>query len=171
MTRNFFNACARLFVGVCMATVLPATVGAQTLVVTPTTITASASAGSSPTPQTVRVSNGAKGALKWTVVQTTPNWVSVSPTTGVNSGTLDADVFNRRTRGWVVSDFVSSPGQGDFAGRRQYHADHHPVLPPPPPPPTLVVTCPANMSVASPDGQPVIVTYSATTTGGSGRSR
>ena len=35
------------------------------------------------------------------------------------------------------------------------------------PPPTLTITCPANITVASPNGSPVVVTYTVTTSGGS----
>jgi parallel beta-helix repeat protein len=162
MTRNFFTLWARLLV--VASVLLPASLGAQTLVVTPTTVTATTAAGSSPASQTVRVSNGAKGALKWTVVQSNSGWVSVSPGTGVNSGTLTV------TFSTAALTVAGSPYQTTFRvdakGTPSVTVTVRVTVTAAPPPPTLTVTCPANITVASPDGNAVAVNYNTATTSG-----
>ncbi len=58
------------------------------LSVSPTSVSVQANAGTNAPSQTVRVSNAGNRALKWSVVQASASWLSVSPTSGVNSGTL-----------------------------------------------------------------------------------
>lgn len=59
--------------------------------VSPQTLTFDTTAGLNPLPQTVVVANEGKGSLKWRVT-TTADWVSVSPATGVNAGTVSISV-------------------------------------------------------------------------------
>jgi parallel beta-helix repeat protein len=153
-----------------VALLWPLSAGAQgVLVVTPTSVTASATAGSNPAPQTVRVSNGGKGALKWTVVQSTSGWVSVSPGNGVNSGTLTLS-FSTANLAAAGSPYqttfrVEAKGSTSVTVNVQVTIT---TAPPPPPPAQLTVSCPTNISVTSPDGNPVVVNYigQVTTSGG-----
>jgi parallel beta-helix repeat protein len=151
------------------ALILPRTASAQAVLsVSPTSVSVQANAGTNPSSQTVRITNAGKGALKWTVAVPSAPWLSVSPTIGVNSGTLTL-TFRTSTMGTgqyqtsfrVDSNTGSSitvPVTVNLAGT---------ALPPPPPPPgQLAVSCPANMNVASSNGSPVVVNYSATPSGG-----
>jgi parallel beta-helix repeat protein len=75
-----------LFVAVIL---LPLSVGAQpVLSVSPTSVSAQANVGANAPSQTVQVNNAGNRALKWSVVQGSPSWVTVSPTRGTNTGTL-----------------------------------------------------------------------------------
>ena len=85
MTRDIrFSLFLPLFFAVLL---LPQSVAAQVLSVTPTSVSVQASAGSNAPSQTVQIRNAGNGALKWSV-QESSSWLSVSPTSGINSDTL-----------------------------------------------------------------------------------
>src|SRR5436190_7307423 len=72
-----------------LAILVPRSAAAQASVsVSPTSVSVQTTVGSNAASQTVRVSNSGKGALKWSVVQPTANWLTVAPTSGTNTGTL-----------------------------------------------------------------------------------
>ena len=82
--------CVAVRWGVALAAVLvPVWASAQPILsVTPTAVDLQASVGTNPPSQTVTVSNAGSRALKWSVVPPSVNWVSVAPTSGVNTGTV-----------------------------------------------------------------------------------
>lgn len=147
-----------------MATPLSSTVAAQTVLsVSATSVSSQANAGGNAPSQTVRVSNAGRGALKWSVVRSNPleSWFSVSPTSGVNTGTLTI-AFNT---------VALTPGtyQGTFRVQVQGSTTSVTVSVLATivnSAPTLTVTCPSNISLPSSNGSAVVVTYSVTTSGG-----
>src|SRR5262245_49792805 len=164
----------RLLTVVAAALMLPPSVSAQQLSVSPTTINVQGSAGTTLPAQTFDISNGGNGSLKWSIAPPAVSWVSVSPTSGVQrgtvtvsfpsssslaSGTYQTSLTVRDSNGGAVAVNIVPQISGGTT-----------TSPPPPPPPssggTLYVTCPANASVTSPNGGPVVVTYTATTDGG-----
>ena len=141
------------------AVLVPLSAEAQSkLSVSPTSVKAQTTAGTNAPSQTVRISNSGKGSLRWSVVALTTGWLSVSPTSGVNNGTL--------TLMFATSGLIPSTYQGSFrvdsnGGSISVNVELT-ILPAP----ALTITCPSNVSVTSPDGAPVVVTYSVTTSGG-----
>ena len=76
-------------VGLVGAVLVPVWASAQPILsVTPTAVDLQASVGTNPPSQTVTVSNAGSRALKWSVVPSSVTWVSVAPTSGVNTGTV-----------------------------------------------------------------------------------
>jgi parallel beta-helix repeat protein len=149
------------------AILLPLSLGAQpVLSVSPTSVSVQANVGTNAASQTVQVSNAGNRALKWSVVPpASPSWLNVSPTSGVNSGTI--------TLTFSTSTLSAGPYQTSFrvedktGGSRTVNVQLSIIgSAPPPPPAPLTVTCPANISVASPDGSAVVVNYSVSTSGG-----
>src|SRR5262245_40853097 len=156
---------------------LPASAG-PVLSVSGRSVTVQGNVGSDAS-ATMQVINAGNGRLKWSVVAVTPSWLSVSPASGVNTKTVTVTV---RTSGlgagqypasFTVTDGTSSiPVTLQVTLVTPAALPPPPVVPPPPvapPPPTatqLYVTCPANASVTSLDGKPVVVNYTATTDGG-----
>jgi parallel beta-helix repeat protein len=138
------------------------TVAQPLLVVTPTSVTAQTTVGANAASQTVQVSNGGNRALKWSVVQPTATWLSVSPSSGTNNAPL--------TLTFSTSALAAGPYQTSFRVEDrtggQVTVNVQLTVSGTSQPPQLTVTCPSNFSVASPDGSPVVVTYSATTSGG-----
>ena len=84
---NIRSATIRLFVGVATLLILPVVASAQTLSISPTTLSVQASPGNAVASQTVTVGKSGNGALKWSVANVA-SWVTVSPQSGINSGTL-----------------------------------------------------------------------------------
>lgn len=141
--------------------ILPLAAGAQpVLAVSPTSVLAQASLGTNAAFQTVQVINTGNRALKWTVSAPTASWLIVSPTRGVNDTTL---TLMFQTSGLSVGSYPASfrvtSGSGSTITVTVQVRVVSTVAP-------LTVTCPANMFVESPDGAPVAVTYSASTSGG-----
>jgi hypothetical protein len=67
--------------------------GAQPILsVQPTSVSLETPQGSGPLSRTVQIRNAGNGALKWFVELPTPTWLTVTPTRGVNSGTLTLTV-------------------------------------------------------------------------------
>jgi parallel beta-helix repeat protein len=151
----------------CIAAMLvPAAARAQALlVVNPTTVSVQTPVGTNAASQTVQVSNGGNRALKWSVVPPTAGWLSVSPSKGTNAfpltltfatSTLPVGVYQTTfTVETGVGSSVAVAVQVSIVSQSQ-----------PPPPAQLTVTCPANMSLTSPDGSAVVVSYSVSTSGG-----
>jgi hypothetical protein len=163
LTRFAHSACL-LFLFVA-ATLLPVPAAAQpVLSVSPLSVTTDASAGTNAPSRMVQVSNTGTRALKWTVVQSSANWLSVSPNKGTNTTTL---TLSFQTTGLAVGQH-----QTTFRVESQNGVATVTVVAnitsaaPSPPPPTLTVTCPANITTTSPDGNAVPVTYSVSTSGG-----
>jgi parallel beta-helix repeat protein len=163
MVRRFGRSGPFLFL-ILAALLLPLPASAQAvLAVNPTSFSLQAYQGDNVPPQTVQVRNAGKRALKWSVVAPAVNWLSVSPTSGTNTGTLTLTFgTSALPAGTYQTSFRVDSNAGSFtvpvqvslvAGRTAAPAE-------------LVVSCPGNMSVASPDGSPVVVTYSATASGG-----
>jgi parallel beta-helix repeat protein len=143
------------------ATLLPLPAGAQAVLsVSPTSVTVQASAGTNAPSQPVQISNAGKGALKWSVVQPSASWVSVSPTRGTNAGTLTLTFATSALAVGVYQTFFDVESTTGSSVRVTVQASVVASAPP------LTVTCPGNISVASSDGSPVVVTYSVSTSGG-----
>jgi parallel beta-helix repeat protein len=157
-----------LVASIALLAALPASAG-PVLSVSTTSVTIQGSVGSDAS-ATMQVINAGNGALKWSAVGVTPSWLSVSPASGVNTKTLTLTV---RTSGFGAGQYPASftltDGTSSINVSVQVNLITAAALPPPPPPSTatqLFVTCPANASVTSLDGGPVVVNYTATTDGG-----
>jgi parallel beta-helix repeat protein len=144
------------------AVLLPLPADAQAVLsVSPLSVTTTTTAGTNAPSRTVQVSNAGTGALKWTVAQSSANWLSVSPNKGTNSGTLTITFQTAALGvGQHQATFRVNSTNGTFATVTVVATITSA------PPPTLVITCPANITTTSPDGNGVPVTFSATTTGG-----
>jgi hypothetical protein len=98
------------FVLVLVALILPTSAIAQpVLSVSPTSFTLTANVGTNLPNQAVTIRNAGNQALRWSIASPTANWLSVSPTSGVNSGTL---TLTLRT-----SALAGGTYQGSFAVR------------------------------------------------------
>ena len=113
--------------------------------------------------ETVQVRKTGAGALKWTVVQPAAAWVTVSPTGGTNNVTL---TLQFQTSGLAAQTQPYTTSFRVVSGTQSVTVNVAVTIVGSTPPPTLTITCPANISVASPDGSPVVVTYTVTTAGG-----
>jgi len=129
------------------------------LAVSPTSISVQASQGTNAASKSVQVSNAGKGALKWSVVQSSSSWLRVSPTSGTNTGTLTlAFSTSALAAGQYQTSFQVQSNAGSKTVTVQLSVASTVAK--------LTASCPANMTVASPDGAPVVVTYKVTTSGG-----
>ena len=89
------------------AVLVPNSAEAQSkLAISPTSVKVQTIAGTNASSQTVRISNSGKGSLRWSVVDLTTGWLTVSPTSGVNNGTL--------TLTFATSGLTPSTYQGSF---------------------------------------------------------
>jgi len=89
MTRRLWVV--RLFAVLVAGLIMPWSASAQAvLAVTPTSLSLVAYAGTNVPSQVVNISNAGtgRGALKWSISTPTASWLAVSPTTGVNHGTV-----------------------------------------------------------------------------------
>jgi parallel beta-helix repeat protein len=149
------------------ATLLPRSAAAQQqLSVSPTSVNVQATVRTNAATQTVQIRNAGKGALKWSLVPPSggwPTWLTVSPASGTNSGTLTL-TFKTSTlsAGTVNTSFKVQAAQAGTPGSPATVGVQVTMVPAA----TLTITCPTNKTVASPNGSPVAVTYSATTSGG-----
>ena len=151
---------ARVLIAVA-ALFVPLSVFGQTLVVNPTSLNVSAAAGSSVPSQNVTISRSGGGALRWSI-NSLVNWVQVSPVKGTDSGAVTVNFgTNRPTSSGTYPIFtVKSQSQSATVSVNLTVVGGAPVVP------SLVVTCPADISVTSPDGSGVVVNYPAATTSG-----
>jgi len=156
---------ARVLIAVA-ALFVPLSVFGQTVVVNPTTLSVSASSGSSVASQNVTIGKSGGGALRWSITKDPNNgsWVSLSQMKGTNSGTI--------TVNFVAANMPASSGTyaiftvtGGTSGPKPVSVNLT-VAAGAPAPPRLTVACPADIAVTSSDGSPVVVNYTATTSGG-----
>jgi hypothetical protein len=144
------------------ALLLTGAADAQTLSVAPTSVSVQTNFGTNATSQTVLVKKTGAGALRWNVVQPTAPWVSVSPTSGTNNGTL---ILTFQTSGLAAQAQPYTTSFSVVSGNQSVTVSVAVTIVAVTPP-TLTITCPANITVASPDGSPVAVNYTVTTSGG-----
>jgi parallel beta-helix repeat protein len=130
--------------------------------VSPPSVTVQASQGTNPPSQTVRVSNSGNRALKWSVVQANVSWLSVSPTSGVNNGAL---TLTFTTSGLAQGQYPPTSFRVESTTGSSATVPVTLTVGPAGAPP-LTVTCPANKTVTSSNGSPVVVTYTVSTSGG-----
>jgi len=166
--RDKFGVCG-LFACIALLAPLPASAG-PVLSVSAPSVTVQGTVGSDAS-ATMQVVNAGNGALKWSVVGVTPSWLSVSPTSGINTKTLTLTVHTSGlSAGQYPASFTVTDGTTSKPVSVQVNIASAAVAPPPvAPAPTgsaLYVTCPASTSVTSLDGGPVVVNYTATTDGG-----
>jgi parallel beta-helix repeat protein len=157
-----FGALFVLTFGVALA---PAAASAQTLSVAPPSVIAESFEGQDAPSQTVAIRNAGGRALKWTVGAPDAPWLSVSPTRGTQAGNL---VLTFRTSTMPQGSYYASFGidSNGGAGRVTVQLNVGAAPAPTVRVPSLSVSCPANQTIASVDGNPVVVNYSATTSGG-----
>jgi parallel beta-helix repeat protein len=136
---------------------------AQTLSVVPTSVSVQTNFGTNAPSQTVQVRKTGGGVLRWTVVQPSAPWVTVSPTSGANNASL---ILTFQTSGLAAQAQPYTTSFQVVSGAQSVTVNVAVTVVGSAPPPTLTITCPANISVASPDGSPVVVTYNVTTSGG-----
>ena len=148
----------------CAAILLPGSAAAQQqpLSVSPTSVSVQATVGTNAPSQTVQVKKRGKptAQVSWSVVQPTASWVSVSPTGGVNDGTL---TLTFTTSALAVGQYQTSFSVQSTGSSITVNVQATIVSSAPSP---LVANCPANKTVASPDGNPVPVTYTIPTPSG-----
>ena len=97
---------ARSLFGLSAFVLLPLTASAQSVLsLSAPSINQSATIRSNVSTQTVRVSNSGNRVLKWTVTPPAASWLSVSPTAGTNSGSINV-AFN--TAGLAAGQYQSS---------------------------------------------------------------
>jgi hypothetical protein len=113
----------RLFVFFVVALMLPLSVSAAGLSVSPSSVTAEAYVGQNATSQTAEVTKSGQ----WSVVQGA-NWLSVSPTSGPNSATLTLSFLTSALAAWQYNTSVHRSeqcglGDGVRAGERGHASD------------------------------------------------
>jgi len=146
----------------CAVILLPASAAAQTLSVVPTSVNVQTNFGTNAPSQTVQVRKSGPGALRWTVVQPAAGWLTVAPASGTNNATL---TLTFQTSGLAVQTQPYTTSFRVVSGTQSVTVNVAVTIVASAPP-TLTVTCPSNISVASPNGSPVVVTYSFSTSGG-----
>ena len=145
------------------ALLLPARVSAQDAIsVTPTSFTLQANIGTNVPTQTTTVRKLKTGVVKWSVVwdPNKPAWLVVSPTSGQNNATLSLS--------FQTNTLAAGPYQTSFrvvSGTTSIPVTVQVTMNAAAGPP-LVLSCPANMTVSSPNGLPVAVSYNASPSGG-----
>jgi hypothetical protein len=149
-----------------MATVVfkSGSVSPPALSVTPTSLSFNATAGgSSPAAKTLSVSNSGGGTLSWTASESA-SWLSLSPTSGTNAGTITATPsITGLAAGTYTTDItVSATGAGGSPKTIPVT-----LTVDPPAPPSLSVT-PASLSFSATQGgsSPAAKTLSVSNTGG-----
>ena len=158
-----FARSGALVVLVFSAVLLPLRAAAQpVLSVSPTSVNLQGTAGSNVTSSTVRISNAGNRALRWSIVSPTVPWLTVSPSRGVNSGTL---TLTFQTSGLPAGQHLTSFRVETESGSPvtvsvEINLGAARVVP------TLAVACPSAMTVSSSTGSAMAVSYSATTSGG-----
>jgi hypothetical protein len=159
---------AARFLLLCFAALLVAgAADAQTLSVAPTSVSVQTNFGTNAPSQTVQVKKTGAGALRWTLDPPTGQpapWVTVSPTSGTNNVAL---TLTFQTSGLAAQAQPYTTSFRVVSGAQSVTVNVSVTIVASAPPPTLTITCPANITVASPDGSPVVVTYTVTTSGGS----
>ena len=127
------------------------------LSVSPTSVTVQANFGTNAPSQTVQVQGTGKTERSsrrgGRAVERGP-WLSVSPTNGVNNGTLTL-TSNTSTLAAGTAQTRRSSSRARRARRRRSTC-RRPSSAPPPPPPALTANCPANKTVASPNGSQLL---------------
>jgi parallel beta-helix repeat protein len=140
----------------------PLSVSAQSLVVNPTSLNVSAAPGSTVPSQIVTIAKLGGGALRWSIVNVAP-WVSLSQVKGTNSGTITVNfgTSNRPASSAIYPIFtVTAPTSPSVTVYVNLTVLAGAAVA------RLTVSCPANQSVTSSDGSPLVVNYTATTSGG-----
>jgi len=133
---------------------------AQPFSVNPTSLTLSATAGTNVASRTVQVTTTNKN-LRWTVVPPAVNWLTVSPANGKGAATLTLTFATAAlAAGSYTTSFTVQPRNGTPVQVTVAVSITSPT------PSVLSVTCPANKTVSSSTGFPVVVHYTATTSGG-----
>ena len=137
------------------AILLPGSAAAQQLSVSPTSVSVQAPAGTNAPSQTVQVKKRGKptAQVSWSVVQPNASWVSVTPTGGVNDGTLTLISQRPRCRQGSIRPRLASRARA----RPSPSTVQATIVSSAPSP--LIANCPANMTASSADGNPVPVTY------------
>jgi parallel beta-helix repeat protein len=122
-----------LFVFVVAALIRPVSASAQpVLSVSPTSFSLQANLGANVSAQTVQIRNAGTRALKWSIVAPTATWVSVSPTSGTNSGTV---TLSFQTSALAAANYQTSFRVVSSTGSALTIPVLVSILAPPPPPP------------------------------------
>lgn len=103
--------------------------------------------GPNPTPQTVQL-NSVGGSLAWTAVTNAP-WLSVSPSSGVTSASLQVSVNSFSLSGGAYNGIVTIFSLGAVNSIQQINVNLTVVVPPP-----AIVLSPGSMSFVAVIGQP-----------------
>jgi hypothetical protein len=142
-----------------VAALLPApAAAAPVLSVSPTALSVQGTVGTNIASKTVQVSKSGNRRLRWTVSAPTASWLTVSPTSGTNAGTLTVSF---RTSTLAAGTYSASFAVQDGTSVVRVTVSATMVWAA-----RLTIACPANKTVASLGGSAVPVSYSATTSGG-----
>jgi len=144
-----------------VAALLPApAAAAPVLSVSPTALSGQGTVGTNIAAKTVQVSNTGNKRLRWTVTAPTASWLTVSPTSGTNSGTLTVTF---KTSSLAAGAYSASfkVQSGTLVTQVNVSVSMAAAAPTP-----LTLTCPANKTVASTTGSAMPVSYSVTSSGG-----
>jgi parallel beta-helix repeat protein len=165
MSRMVRSGVYGLFACIALLAALPASAD-PVLSVSTSSVVVQGNVGSNAPSTTIQVINSGNGALKWSVSGAFPSWLSVSPTSGVNTKPL---TLTFRTSGLGEGQYQTSFTVTAGASSAIVSVVVNmvtPVAAVAPPIATLAIACPANTQVTSLDGSPVVVNYTATTSGG-----
>ena len=164
-----FPLTSRWRFGICVALgamLVAVTASAQpVLSVSPETVNVMTYQGSNAPQQFVEVRNSANRAMKWSVAQPAVNWLTVSPTSGINVGTLGLTFSTSSLAAGTYQTSFTISLKGTTTSK-VVSVQLAVATPPAQSPAKLAVSCPANMSVPSSNGGPVAVNYSVTSSGG-----
>ena len=111
--------------------------GQERLSVTPTSVSVQAAQGETPPSQTVEIKNDGNQALKWSVSGPSDSWLSVSPRTGVQRGTVIVSFASNLGAGTYSSSFTITTEESSSATVSVQLTIGATAVPPPPPPPLL----------------------------------
>jgi parallel beta-helix repeat protein len=147
----------------CATILLPASAAAQAVLsVTPTSISVQTNVGTNAPSQTVQVRKSGAGALRWTVEPPAAGWLTVAPTSGTNNVTL---TLTFQTSGLAVQSQAYTTSFRVVSGTQAVTVNVSVTIVGSAPP-QLIANCPSNTTAASPDGNPVPVTYTIPTPSG-----
>ena len=149
MFTRFFRTGLIVFVALAMLLLSRTSFAQPVLSVSPESVSLMAYQGSNAPQQSVEVRNVGNRALKWSAAQPAANWLTVSPTNGVNSGSVALKFTTSALPvGQYQTSFVVTANGSTMTIPVQLVI----AAPPIQSPTKLSVSCPANKTVASPDG-------------------
>ena len=152
------------------ALALPWTASAQSLSVSPTSLSVQAVQGTQPASQTIYIVYCSNGALKWSISTPNVSWIQLSQTSGVQRQRITVSFSSNLAAGSYSGSFAVSTSQSTIPVAVQLTVTASTTTAPAPAPAPagapLVVSCPANVTATSSNGSAVAVSYPLPTASG-----